>query len=35
MNSFSANVQWLEGGVWQSGQGREGNTVTVGRSVMG
>ena len=29
MNSFSANVQW------QSGQGRGGNTVTVGRNVRG
>ena len=29
---FSANVQWLEVGVWQSGQGREGKT---GRSVRG
>ena len=24
MNNFSANVQWLEGGVWRSGQGRGG-----------
>ena len=24
MNNFSANSQWLEGGVWQSGQGRGG-----------